>query len=617
MTKSLIAAALSAAAFAALPAGFARAEPPQPLPTPAELAEQMKQQAAEEEARPKIAYFDFDFGLGEKEGARGLFGDPAPSLRQLIDRMRMARFDDEVQGVLITFKPGGGLNFAQAQEIRTQIEMLREAGKPVFVYADGYNTITYMVAAAADNVALLGAGEIFIPGINIETMFYKGMFDKVGVTPDYIQVGEFKGADEPYTRTEPSEELAKELDGLAGALYGQIVDAIAESRGVSRETVRKMIDEAGIFGDEALEAGFVDQLIDADGVRPMIAEVIGEEADELNLIRDYGAPEEEEIDFGNPLAILAGLSKREPPTDAPKVALLYAVGTIVDGEGGDGPAIPLLGGGTSIGSETIRRAMREIERDENIKAVVIRIDSPGGSALASEAMWQAVRRVSEEKPVIISVGGIAASGGYYLLSAGDYAYADPAAIVGSIGVVGGKLVLSDLYDKLGLTTARFTRGANADLFSDTSTWTEAQQKLIRRSMKRTYDQFIDRIEQTRGDKIEDIDQIARGRIFLAEDALELGMVDELGGIEDAIAHAAGAAGFTDTNYEIKVVPEPVFDPGSLFGGIIHTPIDPATATIWSLLPESRRTLIGHQIQMGQLLSDRPVVLMAPFVVTPN
>ena len=594
------------------------AEEASAFPTPAELAEQMKASAAAEAAKPLVAHFVFDAGLAESPSGPSLFGGGATTLRDVVDRLRMARYDEDVKAILLTFKPGAGMGYAQAQEIRDQLLALREAGKPVVAYADSYSTVPYLVASAASDVVLLGGGEVFVPGVAVQTMFYKGMFDKVGIDANYVQVGEFKGAEEPYVNTEPSEELRGEMEALVNGLHGQIVGMVAEARGKEPEAVRQMIDRAALPADEALAGGFVDHLATPDDLRGLIAEAIGFDApDDLNLDDGYGMPEEESIDLSNPFAILASLSETEPDSGAEKVALLYAEGVIVDGEGGGGGLpIPIIGGGgPQVGSEMIRRAMREAERDELIKAIVIRIDSPGGSALASEAMWQAVRRVSKQKPVIISIGGMAASGGYYLASAGEIVYADPAAIVGSIGVVGGKLVLSDLYDKLGLTTTTFSAGANATLFSDTDAWSDRQRKLVRTWMTDTYDQFTDRILETRGDKIEDIGEVAKGRIFLAKDALELGMVDEIGGLEAAIADAAGRAGFTDTDYEVKVIPEQQFDPGSLFGGLVQAPIDPATALVLTGMSDTTRALIARQIQMADLMNDRPVILMTPYVIS--
>ncbi len=235
------------------------------------------------------------------------------------------------------------------------------------------------------------------------------------------------------------------------------------------------------------------------------------------------------------------LTKKPAVSTKPTVALVFADGVIVDGGGGAGG----LTGGATVGSDTIRAAMREVARDDAVKAVVIRINSPGGSALASEAMWQAVRRVAKDKPVVISVGNMAASGGYYLACAGDRIFADPSAIVGSIGVVGGKFVTKGLYDKLGLTTDGFYRGRNADMFSSDTAFSDRQRRMVRDWMTATYDQFTQRVMTTRAGKIKNIADVAQGRVFVAAQAKDLGMVDEIGGLDAAVTYAAGQVDLPD------------------------------------------------------------------------
>jgi protease-4 len=278
-------------------------------------------------------------------------------------------------------------------------------------------------------------------------------------------------------------------------------------------------------------------------------------------------------------------------------------------------------------------------RDGNVKAVVLRINSPGGSALASEVMWQSARHLAQKKPLIISVGGMAASGGYYLASSGDYIFADPAGIVGSIGVVGGKFVMKDLYEKLGLNTEKFAKGRNAGLFSQDEPWSDRQRRMVRNWMQQTYDQFTQRVMTTRSGKIADIDQVARGRIFLAKQAKDLGMVDELGGTDDAIAYAAKRANLDPGEYEIRTIPgrrtlADLFGGGSdgpdasagaddddtrfpfkLGGSASLVNITVAPDSILNVLAPDLRKQIGQQIQFLQLLQQRPVVLMSPFVVT--
>jgi protease-4 len=359
----------------------------------------------------------------------------------------------------------------------------------------------------------------------------------------------------------------------------------------------------------------VDHLLDQDGMRDLIAKEIG---GKIDLVKDYGAEAKAEIDPNNIFSLFAALAKKPEKTDRPTVAVIPAQGVIVDGDG-EGS---IWGGGGGVGAAKMRRTLRAVSRDENVKAVVVRIDSPGGSAMASEVMWQSLRRVAKDKPVVISVGGMAASGGYYLASAGDTIYADPTAIVGSIGVVGGKFVLKDLFAKVGISGEAFFRGKNAGLFSSNEPWTEGQRKLITLWMQNTYDQFTQRVMTTRTGKIKDIDQVARGRIFLATQAKELGMVDEIGGIQAAIASAAGKAKLEKGAYDIRILPQPK-SLGDLLSGntspdakaAVEPKITIAEDSMLKMVPASVRAAMLQQLQIVTLMQDRPVVLAMPFTLT--
>jgi protease-4 len=598
----------------------ARADASQPstseFPTPAELIKRMRAQAAKKAAMTKVAYFDLNQPVVEKPADFSLFGgDSGITLRQLVSRIHMARDDKSIRAVLITLG-APQLNLSQAQEIRDALGELRKAGKKTFVYADNYDTIGYTVASGATDVCLLEGGEIMIPGIGMEAQFYKGVFDKVGVKADYVQIGEYKGAEEPYTRTEPSPELKGELNKLVDSLYEQIIDGIAQNRNLPKDAVKQMIDDTIVPAQAAKDRGFIDHLLDVDELRDLMTKELGNDVD---LVYDFGRPQQEPVDFSNPFTLLASLTKKPEPSNKPAVALIYAEGTIVDGEGEGG----LLSEG-GVGSAPMRRALRTAAKDDNIKAVVIRIDSPGGSALASEVMWQAARHVASKKPVIISVGSMAASGGYYLASAGDYIFADPTAIVGSIGVVGGKFVLKGLYDKIGLSSEAFHRGKNADLFSESQPFTDRQRRLVTNWMRNTYDQFTSRVMHTRKDKIKDIDQVARGRIFLAKQARELGMVDEIGGVEAAINYAAGKAKMTKGQFDVRILPAPrtladMFAGGGGAGNQTAFPfkaeVKISEDSILRALSPTMRKSLGQQLQFMQLLQDRPVVLVSPYVIT--
>jgi protease-4 len=565
---------------------------------------------------PKVAYFDLSSPLAEKPADFSWFGnDPdGMTLRVALERLENARQDKDIRGVLITLGDGG-LNLSQAMELRDELNALRRDGKRSFVYADSYSTTSYLAACGATDVCMMEGGDIMIPGVGFETMFAKGLMDKVGVDADYVQIGEYKGADEEFTRTEASPELRGELNKLADSLYQQIIDTISFSRNISSDDVKQLVDDALIPGKIAKSRGLVDHLVDVDGLRSLMTDELGRKVD---LLKNYGETPREQVDLSSPLAFLSLLSHHEPEPTRPGVAVIYAEGMIVDGPSGGG----LLSQAENIGSDTMRDALRVADRDDKIEAVVIRIDSPGGSALASEAMWQAARRVSKDKPVIVSVGSMAASGGYYLASSGDCIFADPTAVVGSIGVVGGKFVLTNLFTKLGLGTESFSRGRNADLFSENTEWTDRQRRQVTDWMRQTYDQFTDRVMTTRQGKIKDIDSVARGRIFSAKQALDLGMVDKIGGEQDAISYAAAQADLKPGEYDVRVLPAPRTFADILSGGGSDEdsamPFAPKITlspdSIIRALPPALRSALGQELQFLTLLQQRPVVLASPYVL---
>ena len=582
------------------------------FPTAAELAKKIADSQKKEDDKLQVAFFDLNQTFAEKPADFPLFGQPAPTLRELLANIEKAEKDPQIKAALFYVGTGSGLNLSQAGEIRDALIAMNTAGKKTVVYADTYDTAAYTVASGASRICLLTGGEVFVPGIGFETMFYKNALGKLGVEADYVQIGEYKGAEEPFTRTGPSDELKGELNKLVDSYYRQITQGIAEHRHLKIDDVKQAIDTAVMPAKAAKAAGWVDDLVDPDGLRDLMKEQLGQE---VNLVHDYGVDAKPKVDLNNIFSIIALLNRKPAVSDKPKVAVIYAEGVIVDGAGGGS----LLGGNSNIGSEQIRGAMRLADRDDSVKAIVIRIDSPGGSALASEAMWQAVRRVEKNKPVIISIGSEAASGGYYLASSGDWIVANPTAIVGSIGVVGGKFVLNGLYDKLGLTTETFSRGANANLFSSTASFDDRQKKMVTGWMHDTYEQFIDRVMTTRTGKIQDIDKVARGRIFLAAEAKDLGMVDEIGGIKAAVIDAAGRAKLKLGEYDVEVLP-----PATTFADILAgKPGAEAAATILpkvqgptllDVLPADVRASLGNQFQLMAVLQDRPVALLSPWVM---
>ncbi len=506
------------------------------------------EQKKKEQEQLKVAFIDLDRAVAERPPLFSLFGDNSLTLQSVLAHLAKARDNKDCRAVLLNLGETE-FNLAQAQELRDALSDLRKAGKRSFVFADAYDTRAYIAASGASDICMMSGGEIEIPGVGMETMFAKGLLDKIGVKADYVQIGQYKGADEEYTRTEPSKELRGELNKILDSMYEQIVNGIAYHRNISRDDVIDAINGVMVSAKVAKERKFVDHLVNQDGLRDLMKKELGRD---VNVVAGYGLAEREPLDITNPMSLVSALFKKHSPAEEsgkPQIAIIYVDGVIVDGESGD----DLFGGG-NIGSEDLRKAFRIASRDENVKAIVLRIDSPGGSAMASEVMWQAARRLAKNKPLIISVGGMAASGGYYVASAGQYIFADSNAIVGSIGVVGGKFVLHDLFDKIGLHTETFIRGTNADLFSMAHPFTDQQRRLVTNWMQQTYEQFVDRVMTTRKDKIKDIDDVAHGRIFLAKQAKALGMVDELGGLNKAIAYAASKANLAEGKYDLRIVP---------------------------------------------------------------
>jgi protease-4 len=617
MTRSILTKYLfhfcAAAAATMLISGSLRADSAAPQPSLKDLDARMHQVTEQKEKLPKVAAFDLSGAVPEKPSDFSIFGgDPTGmTLRLLVDRLHKARDDKAVAAVLITLGEPG-TNLSQSQEIRDALLDIRNTGKKVFVYSDGYDTDTYTIASGASNICMLPGGEIMIPGVSIQTMYLKGLFDKLGVKADYVQIGAYKGAQEPYTRTAPSPEFAGELNKLMDDLYKQVVGGIATNRKLAPEVVKSMIDDSILTAQSARDKGFIDDLVDPDGLHDLISDELGSDTE---MVEDYGAPKAETVDYSNPFTLLAALTKKPVVSTKPAVALVFADGVIVDGNGGFS-----LTEGSTIGADTIREAMREIASDNTIKCVVIRINSPGGSALASEAMWQAVHRVAKNKPVIISVGNMAASGGYYLASSGEHIFADPAAIVGSIGVVGGKFVTRDLYDKLGISTQTFSRGRNAGLFSSETEFTDKQRHMVEGWMTETYNQFTQRVMSSRGNKIANIQDVAQGRVFIADRAKDVGLVDEIGGLDKAILYAARTADMKTSSYDVRMVPA-ARTLADLFGGGklsitsgVQPKIEISDTSILKAMPRDMRSMVGEQLIILQLLQDHPVVLAAPFTI---
>lgn len=503
-----------------------------------------------------VVHFNLSGPLNERPtGDMGFsFGKQPLTLKDLIERFKKAGQDDDVRAILITFE-GPAFGLAQAQELR---QAMSKVGKPVYIHADSLTTGLLAFSTAASSISVTPTGDVWLMGIYTESPYLKGLMQKIHVQPDFVHIGEWKSAGEMFYRDGPSKPAADNMNWLLDDLYASIVKMIADSRfGGNVKRVQKIIDEGPYTAAEAKKLGLIDQV---EHRQDLVARLKAKFGSDLKFVRNYGADSGPDLDFANPFAffkvlgeMMAGPSK----SDKTAIAVVYVDGAIVPGSEEPSP----FGGSSGAHSTTIRKALDEAARDDTVKAVVLRVDSPGGSALASEIIYDAVARVrAAGKPVVVSMGNVAASGGYYVSCGSDHIIADPATITASIGVVGGKMVTTGMWNWMGISWHAYQRGASANLMSTAAKWNDAERKKILEWMNGVYDVFKGHIVEHRGDKLaKPIDEMAGGRVYSGRQALDLGLVDQLGTFADAVSKASDLASISD--YELRVLPKPrtIFD----------------------------------------------------------
>jgi len=436
------------------------------------------------------------------------------------------------------------------KEIRKAILDVRAADKDVYCYVETVTSGLYLLASSATRLSIVPTGEVSLVGIHMEHAYYKNLLDKLHLEADMEHIGEYKSAAEPLIRTGPSPEADEMHNWLLEDLYNQLVDGIAESRGMAPEKVKELIDNGPYIAERALEAKLVDAV---EYKQEFIANIKQKHGKSTRFTRNYGVQEGPDVDFSNPFAMFEAIGrmmKGETETDKPVVAIVYAEGMIIDGPSRQG-----MFGSNAVGSTTLSRELDKAREDEKVKAVVLRIDSPGGSSMASEIIWHAAKLLGEKKPLIVSMGNVAASGGYYIACCADTIYADPGTITGSIGVLGGKLVTKGLWDWVGVSFHENKRGRNSDLFTSNRKFDDKQREIVRQQMQDVYTVFTRRVTDGRGKKLaDDIEKLARGRAYTGQIALAKGLVDKLGGLDEAIVYAAEKAKIKD--YQIRILPKP-------------------------------------------------------------
>ncbi len=539
--------------------------------------------------RRAIVELDLERGVVERlpdHPAGRLLAAEALVLRDVVDALHRAASDRRVVGLVCRLGESG-IGLAQAQELRRAVATFRAAGKPAVAYAESFGelgragTLDYYLATAFDEVYLQPVSPLGLVGLRSRVPFVRGLLDHLDITPRLDHREEYKSAMYTLTETQLTDPHREEVTHLLESQLEQIVAGIAVDRELDPTAVRRLIDQGPLLPDEAVTAGLVDAVGYRDEVYARMKERTSGELLQLGTyLRRAGRPDRR----GN------------------TVALVYGVGVVTRGKSRFA-AVPVAG--LTMGADDVTAALRAASRDRRVKAIVFRIDSPGGSAAASESIWRETQRAREAgKPLVVSFGDVAASGGYYVAMGADRIVAHPGTVTGSIGVVAGKLLTREAWRKLGVTWDDVQAGANAAMWSSDHDFTPAQWDKLQAMLELIYDGFIDRAADGRGLPREGVHSLAKGRIWSGADAHEHGLVDELGGLREAVDLAKQAAGIpAAASVRLEVYPR------RRLRWAARRP--DSSEAVYALLRESLR-LAAPLTKIGAALGgDGPGVLRAP------
>lgn len=463
--------------------------------------------------------------LGESIAAprwRGILGGRhGEDYFSLLALLRWAREDPDLKAVVVsidTIEAG----WARLQGLRRSLLALRQSGKIVWVNLTHAGVREYYVASAADRVILTPAGVLDVAGLSAEATFFLGALEKLGVRAEVVQVGQFKSAGEPFTRKEMSPAHREMIEALVDDLYSQLTEAVAEGRSLAPETARALLGRGPFVAREALAERLIDAVAYADEAE--------KELSEAHASAEF-ADREAYATYRGRQVRRAALRARQR-----SIAMVNVSGPIKTG------AAPGVAGANTAASETMCKELEGLEKRRDVAAVVLRIDSPGGSGLASDLIWRAVKRLRAKKPVVISFGDVAASGGYYIAMAGAPVLAERGTITGSIGVLAGKATLQGLYAQVGISKEIVSRGAHASIHSDYLPLGTSERARLEAEAHAFYDDFLAKVAEGRRLTLETVAAVAEGRVWTGSQALERRLIDQIGGIEDAIGEAKILAG---------------------------------------------------------------------------
>jgi protease-4 len=494
------------------------------------------------------------------------------TLRRVLQSIEQATKDDRIVALFLDGRKGSSPNgYATMEEVRKALEKFRAAGKKIIAYDVTLSEREYYLSSIADEVIVNPMGTMELNGLSSQQMFFQGALDKYGVGVQVIRVGDFKSAVEPYIRNNLSPENRQQTVALLEDLWGKFLNTVASSRKLDPEKLQTLANTKGYLEpDEAKKAGLIDRLGYYDNAAAKLRELT-EEVEEDKSFR--------QIDLKTYADYT--IAPTESASAAQKIAVVYAEGAIVGGRGTI----------ETIGSDRFAEEIRELRKDDSVKAVVLRVNSPGGSATASEVILREILLTKKKKPVIVSMGNVAASGGYWIAAGADYIFAEENTITGSIGVFGLLSNIQEIANEHGVTWDVVTTGKFADINSNVRPKTEAELAIYQRSVNKTYRLFLNKVARYRDLPLEQVKEIAKGRIWSGKAANKIGLVDRIGGLESAIAYAAEKAELGNSwqleeypqrnRFEAEIV-ERLLDVKALES---QTAIDPVTAELLKIRQE--------------------------------
>ena len=525
-----------------------------------------------------------------------VFGGPDQSLTGLVMQFKKAKVDKRIKAILLDVNMSG-VGWGKAEEIRDAIADFRSSGKPVYAYIEFGLNKEYYIATAADKIIVPPPGELFINGLAADVMFFRGSLDKLGIYPDIYQIGKYKSAGDMFTQKQMTDAHRQYINELLDDLFGRYKNAIAQARHKTPEEVSALIDNAPYNAQQAKDAGLIDEAMYRDQVEAMLKKLLNQkESEPLVAVRggDYRDVAPESL----------GLNKGE------RIAVIYATGEIGSGNSQNSPS-----GDQSIGSDTVAKALNDAAAEKTIKAIVLRVDSPGGSGLASDIIWRAVETANQKKPVVVSMSDVAASGGYYISASASKIIAQPSTITGSIGVVAGKPVMRGFYDWLGISNEYVLRGKTAGMFRETEKFSDDERVKFEEWIKNTYyNEFVPKVAKGRGKDAGYIDSVAQGRVWTGGQAKDKGLVDEFGGLDRAIEVAKQLAKIpADKGVERVILPYPTtFLQQLLSGGgeNSNTQLEQQRAMLAAMPEDARRAF--RFMQLMDRMKNGETMLVMPF-----